>query len=49
MTAINRTVPPNTNIARAYAHSNDAGQEFILSLALFLSNFLQSHLRTGLS
>ncbi|KAH8983581.1 CRM1 C terminal-domain-containing protein [Lactarius hatsudake] len=34
MTAINRMVPPNTNIAQAYAHSNDAGQEFILSLAL---------------
>jgi hypothetical protein len=46
MTAINRMVPPNTNIAQAYAHSNDAGQEFILSLALFLGNFLQSHLRT---
>jgi exportin-1 len=46
MTAINRMVPPNTNIAQAYAHSNDAGQEFILSLALFLGNFLQSHLKT---
>lgn len=46
MTAINRMVPPNTNIAQAYAHSNDAGQEFILSLALFLGNFLQNHLRT---
>ncbi|TFY68891.1 hypothetical protein EVG20_g3368 [Dentipellis fragilis] len=46
MTAVNRMVPPNTNIAQAYAHSNDAGQEFILNLALFLSNFLQNHLRT---
>ncbi|KAN0141347.1 CRM1 C terminal domain containing protein [Lactarius tabidus] len=46
MTAINRMVPPNTNIAQAYAHSNDAGQEFILSLALFLCNFLQNHLKT---
>ncbi|KAH9171526.1 CRM1 C terminal-domain-containing protein [Lactarius sanguifluus] len=46
MTAINRMVPPNTNIAQAYAHSNDAGQEFILSLALFLGNFLQNHLKT---
>ena len=46
MTAINRMVPPNTNIAQAFAHSNDAGQEFILNLALFLSNFLQNHLRS---
>ncbi|KAI0035982.1 putative CRM1-nuclear export factor, exportin [Vararia minispora EC-137] len=46
MTRINRMVPPNTNIAQAYAHSNDAGQEFILNLAIFLCNFLQSHLRT---
>ncbi|EIM90438.1 uncharacterized protein STEHIDRAFT_129260 [Stereum hirsutum FP-91666 SS1] len=46
MTAINRMVPPNTNIATAYASSNDAGQEFILNLALFLSNFLQNHVRT---
>ncbi|VDC00641.1 unnamed protein product [Peniophora sp. CBMAI 1063] len=46
MTAVNRMVPPNTNIAQAYAHSNDAGQEFILNLAIFLCNFLQNHLRT---
>lgn len=46
MTAINRMVPPGTNIATAYASSNDAGQEFILNLALFLSNFLQNHVRT---
>lgn len=46
MTAINRMVPPNTNIATAYASSNDSGQEFILNLALFLSNFLQNHVRT---
>ena len=39
-------VPPSTNIAQAYANSNDAGQEFILNLAIFLCNFLQSHLRT---
>ena len=49
MTAINRMVPPNTDTAQAFALSNDAGQEFILSLALFLGNFLQSHLSTGLS
>lgn len=46
MTAVNRMVPPSTNIAAAYANSNDAGQEFILNLALFLSNFLQNHVRT---
>ncbi|KAI0041543.1 hypothetical protein FA95DRAFT_1683146 [Auriscalpium vulgare] len=46
MTAVNRMVPPNTNIAQAYAQSNDSGQEFILNLALFLCNFLQNHLRT---
>ena len=46
MTVVNRMVPPNTNIAQAYAHSNDSGQEFILNLAIFLCNFLQNHLRT---
>ena len=45
-TAVIRAVTPSTNTAQAYANSNDAGQEFILDLAIFLSNFLQGHLRT---
>lgn len=45
MTSVNRMIPPSTNIAQAYANANDAGQELILNLALFLSNFLCNHLR----
>ena len=35
----------STDIAKAYATSNDQDQELILNLALFLSNFLGNHLR----
>jgi exportin-1 len=45
MTSINRMVPPSTNIAAAYASASDSGQELVLNLALFLSNFLSNHLR----
>jgi exportin-1 len=45
MTAINRMIPPSTNIAQAYANAGDAGQELVLNIALFLSNFLSKHLR----
>ncbi|KAH8117546.1 CRM1 C terminal-domain-containing protein [Phellopilus nigrolimitatus] len=45
MTSINRMIPPNTNIAEAYANANDAGQELVLNLVLFLTNFLSNHLR----
>ncbi|KIY51027.1 hypothetical protein FISHEDRAFT_64568 [Fistulina hepatica ATCC 64428] len=45
MTSINRMVPPNTNIAEAYANAPDSGQELVLNLALFLANFLSKHLR----
>ena len=45
MTSVNRMIPPNTNIAEAYANANDAGQELVLNLALFLTNFLSNHLR----
>ena len=44
MTAINRMIPPSTNIAEAYANAGDAGQELVLNMALFLSNFLFKHL-----
>ena len=44
MTAINRMIPPNTNIAEAYSNANDSGQELVLNLALFLTNFLSNHL-----
>ena len=45
MTSVNRMIPPNTNIAEAYNNANDAGQELVLNLALFLTNFLSNHLR----
>lgn len=45
MTSVNRMIPPSTNIAAAYSAAGDAGQELVLNLALFLSNFLQNHLR----
>lgn len=45
MTAVNKMIPPSTDIARAYASSSDRDQELILNLALFLSNFLGNHLR----
>jgi exportin-1 len=37
-------IPPNTNIAEAYANASDSGQELVLNLALFLTNFLSNHL-----
>jgi exportin-1 len=45
MTAVNRMIPPSTNIAQAYADAGDSGQELVLNLALFLCNFLSNHLR----
>lgn len=45
MTSINRMIPPNTNIAEAYKDADDSGQELVLNLALFLTNFLSNHLR----
>ncbi|KAJ3733053.1 CRM1 C terminal-domain-containing protein [Lentinula guzmanii] len=45
MTSVNRMIPPSTNIASAYASAGDAGQELVLNLSLFLSNFLSYHLR----
>ena len=45
MTSINRMIPPSTNIASVYETSSDAEQELVLNLALFLSNFLTSHLK----
>ncbi|KIM28962.1 hypothetical protein M408DRAFT_329009 [Serendipita vermifera MAFF 305830] len=45
MTSINRMVPPTTDIKHAYATSSDAGQELVLNLALFLTNFLIYHNR----
>ncbi|KAH8834801.1 Crm1-F1 [Flagelloscypha sp. PMI_526] len=47
MTAVNKPhmIPPQTNIAEAYATANDSGQELVLNLALFLTNFLSSHVQ----
>ncbi|KAJ7582831.1 CRM1 C terminal-domain-containing protein [Mycena floridula] len=45
MTAVNRMIPPSTNIAQAYANAGDNGQELVLNLALFLANFLSNHVR----
>ncbi|WWC63496.1 uncharacterized protein I303_106099 [Kwoniella dejecticola CBS 10117] len=45
MTSVNRMVPPNTDMAAAYASSDDEDQQLIKNLALFLANFLHTHLR----
>ncbi|WRT68591.1 uncharacterized protein IL334_005569 [Kwoniella shivajii] len=45
MTSVNRMVPPNTDMAAAYASSEDEDQQLIKNLALFLTNFLHTHLR----
>ncbi|WVR09450.1 hypothetical protein IAU60_006517 [Kwoniella sp. DSM 27419] len=45
MTSVNRMVPPNTDMAAAYASSDDEDQQLIKNLALFLTNFLHTHLR----
>ncbi|EAL19684.1 hypothetical protein CNBG3120 [Cryptococcus deneoformans B-3501A] len=45
MTSINRMVPPHTDMAGAYASSDDEDQQLIKNLALFLTNFLHPHLR----
>ncbi|WFC98328.1 Karyopherin transporter [Malassezia yamatoensis] len=45
MTSVNRMIPPSTDIAGVYESSTDADQELVLNLALFLSNFLISHVR----
>lgn len=45
MTAVNRMIPPSTDIAQAYANAGDSGQELVLNLALFLANFLSNHVR----
>jgi len=45
MTSINRMVPPSTDMAAAYATSDDDDQQLISNLALFLTNYLNHHLR----
>ena len=45
MTHINRMVPPNTDMAAAFESGDDADEELIRNLALFLTNFLSTHLR----
>lgn len=45
MTSVNKMVPPSTDIAGAYEASTDADQELVLNLALFLTNFLSSHVQ----
>lgn len=44
ITALTRLVPPSTDIAAAYSESSTENQDFILSIALFLCNFLSRHL-----
>ncbi|ORY35659.1 CRM1 C terminal-domain-containing protein [Naematelia encephala] len=45
MTSVNRMVPPSTDMAAAFASSDDEDQQLINNLALFLTNFLHNHLR----
>ncbi|KAI0060843.1 hypothetical protein BV25DRAFT_1917398 [Artomyces pyxidatus] len=44
VTAVSRLIPISTDIAAAYDQAAHDGQEFILCVALFISNFLQKHL-----
>ena len=44
MTSVNRMIPPSTDITEAYRNASDSGQELVLNLALFLTNFLSNHL-----
>ncbi|KAF7345640.1 Importin N-terminal domain-containing protein [Mycena venus] len=44
MAAVNRMIPPGTDIAQGYADGDDDVQELVLNLALFLTNFLGAHL-----
>ncbi|RCH87432.1 Karyopherin transporter, partial [Rhizopus stolonifer] len=46
MTATNSMIPPSTNIAEVYENSNDDDQEFVQNLALFLTSYLSTHLKT---
>ncbi|CAK5283617.1 unnamed protein product [Mycena citricolor] len=46
MAAINRMVPPSTDIRQGYADADDDVQELILNITLFLTNFLTVHLKT---
>ncbi|GAA5877818.1 hypothetical protein JCM16303_000249 [Sporobolomyces ruberrimus] len=43
MTKVNTMIPPSTDIAGVYESSSDSDQELVLNLALFLTNFLSSH------
>ncbi|KAK4704590.1 exportin-1, partial [Phenoliferia sp. Uapishka_3] len=45
MTSINKMIPPSTDIAGAYEASSDSDQELVLNLALFLTNYLSSHVQ----
>lgn len=37
-------VPPSTNFVEAYQNAGDQGEELVLNLALFLTNFFSNHL-----
>lgn len=45
MTAVNKMIPPSTDIRTAYETSDDDDQQLIVNLALFLTNFLSIHLK----
>lgn len=45
MSAVNSMIPPSTDICAVYENSSDDDQEFVQNLALFLTNFLASHVQ----
>ncbi|KAF9962945.1 Karyopherin transporter [Mortierella alpina] len=45
MTSVVKTIPPSGNIASMYESANDDEQQYIQSVALFLTGFLSIHLR----
>lgn len=44
LTHVAHLIPPSTDIAAAYPESSSENQEFILSITLFLTNFLDRHI-----
>ncbi|KAJ4330999.1 Karyopherin transporter [Didymella glomerata] len=44
LTAISKIIPLSLDLKQTYASSNSRDQEFVLNLALFLTNFFTSHL-----
>ena len=49
MTTVAKIIPLSVNLRDSYEKSNGRDQEFVLNLALFLSNFFSYHLNVSVS